>query len=111
MFKFKHIKLFICYIILFQTINCFGQNKKLLDSLYHQLEITNDSANKVNLYYEIASHESDYNNFIDNIDSAYQLSLILRQEDALQRSYDILNARLLNCKVDTQKVLTLLPPC
>ncbi len=105
MFKFKHIKLFICYIILFQTINCFGQNKKLLDSLYHQLEITNDSANKVNLYYEIASHESDYNNFIDNIDSAYQLSLILRQEDALQRSYDILNARLLNCKVDTQKVL------
>ncbi len=105
MFKLKHIKLFCCHLFLLLTVNCYAQNTKLLDSLKHQVEISEENANKVNLYYSIASLEKDYNNFIDNINNAFELSVSLNQDGAHKRTYDSLYARLLNCKVDTQKVL------
>ena len=99
------VKIFSVHLILLLTFNCYSQNKKLLDSLNMQLKICKDDADKVNLYYAIASAEKDYKNFIENVNNAYDLSESLNQIDALKRSYDSLYSRLMTCQIDTQKVL------
>ena len=60
MMKQLLVKIFSVHLILLLTFNCYSQNKKLLDSLNMQLKICKDDADKVNLYYAIASAEKDY---------------------------------------------------
>ena len=102
------MKYFLHTILVFlfcQSSFAQNTNQHLLDSLNMQLKISRDDSSKVNLYYAIASVEKDYKNFIDNIKKAYDLSVSLNQKDALKRSYDNVNSRLITCRVDTQKVL------
>lgn len=101
------IKLIFFALIFLFCQSSFGQNtnQQLLDSLNKQLEICRDDSVKVNLYYAIASFENDYENFIDKVKYAYDLSVSLNQKDALKRSYESVNSRFITCRVDTQKVL------